>query len=109
MDLLYLFGFSETTGKHLKGLLPILKVQLKKNRKIGFVLIHDGVIGISKKGSTPESIKDLLGLEITLYALKPDIKARGIPLNQLHDKVKIIEYEELIDILESSQKIISWL
>jgi sulfur relay protein TusB/DsrH len=109
MDLLYLYGFSEMTGKYIERLLPILKVQLKKNRQIGFVLMHDGVIGVSKKSKTPESLKELLNLDITIYALKPDIKARGIPLNQLLDKIKTIEYDELVDVLETSQKIISWL
>lgn len=109
MDILYLFGFSEMMERQLEQLLPILKAQLKKNHQIGFVLMHDGVIGFSKKGKTPESIKDLLDLDIALYALKPDIKARGIPLNQLHDKIKAIEYDELVDVLESTQKIISWL
>lgn len=109
MDILYLFGFSEMMEKQLERLLPILKAQLKKDYRIGFVLMHDGVIGFSEKSKTPESIKDLLGLDIALYVLKPDIKARGIPLNQLHDKIKAIEYDELVDVLESARKIISWL
>jgi len=44
---LYLFGYSEMTGTHLKRLLPILRAQINKGSQIGFVLIHDGVIGIS--------------------------------------------------------------
>lgn len=109
MDLIYLFGFSEMTGNHLERLLPILKTQINKNHRIGFVLIHDGVIGISKKGKIPKSIAELLDLNITVYALKPDINARGIALNQLHDKLNIIDYDELVDVLESTQKVISWI
>ena len=44
---LYLFGYSEMTGTHLKRLLPILRAQINKGSQIGFVLVHDGVIGIS--------------------------------------------------------------
>lgn len=109
MDLIYLFGFSEMTGNHLERLLPILIGQINKNRKIGFVLIHDGVIGISKKGKTPKSMLELLDLDITIYALKPDMKARGIAFNQLHDKINAIDYDELVDVLESTQKVISWI
>jgi sulfur relay protein TusB/DsrH len=109
MDLTYLFGFSEMTGNHLKRLLPIIMAQISKNRKIGFVLIHDGVIGISKIGKTPKSMLELLDLDIAIYALKPDMKARGIPIDQLHDKVNAIDYDELVDVLESTQKVISWI
>jgi sulfur relay protein TusB/DsrH len=109
MDLIYLFGFSEMTGNHLERLLPILRAQIKKNHQIGFVLIHDGVIGLSRKGKTPTSMIELLGLNITIYALKPDMNARGIPLNQLHDKIYAIDYDELVDVLESTKKVISWI
>ena len=109
MDLIYLFGFSEMTGNHLERLLPILKAQINKNRKIGLVMIHDGVIGISKKGLTPKSMIKLFDLDIKLYALKPDMNARGIPLNQLHDKVNAIDYDEFVDVLESTKKVISWM
>jgi len=109
MEILYLFGFSEIMGNHLGRLLPILKAQINKNHRINFVLIHDGVIGISKKGKIPKSMSELLNLDITVYALKPDIKARGIPFNQLHDKVNAIDYDELVDVLESTQKVISWI
>ncbi|TFG16584.1 MAG: sulfurtransferase complex subunit TusB [Promethearchaeota archaeon] len=109
MDLIYLFGFSEMTGKHLERLLPILKAQIKKNHGISFVLIHDGVIGLSKKGKIPKAMSELLDLDITIYALKPDMNARGIPINQLHDKVNTIDYNELVDVLESTQKVISWI
>jgi sulfur relay protein TusB/DsrH len=109
MEVTYLFGFSEITGNYLDRLLPILKAQIKKNYEIGFVLIHDGVIGFSKKGNLPKSIDDLLNLNISIYALKPDLNARGIAPDQFHDAIKIIDYEELVDLFEESKKIISWL
>jgi sulfur relay protein TusB/DsrH len=109
MDLIYLFGFSEMTGNHLERLLPILIAQINKNREIGFVLIHDGVIGIVKNGKTPKSMLELFDLDIKIYALKPDMKARGIPFNHLHDKINAIDYDELVDVLESTQKVISWI
>ncbi|MBA7631915.1 hypothetical protein ES703_39452 [subsurface metagenome] len=56
LDMVYLFGFSGVTGNHLRRLLPILKSQIKKNTKLGLVLIHDGVIGITTKGKIPKQI-----------------------------------------------------
>ena len=108
-NILYLFGYSEMTGTHLERLLPILKAQVNKGSQIGMVLIHDGVIGISKKGRIPEKMEDLINMNITIYAMIPDLQARGIALENIHDKVKPIGYDELIDILDVTPKIISWM
>jgi len=106
---LYLFGYSEMTGTHLERLLPILKVQINKGSQIGLVLIHDGVIGINKKGKIPKKMEELLDLNVTVHAMIPDLQARGIALEDIHDKVKPIEYDDLIDILDVTPKIISWM
>jgi len=107
--ILYLFGYSEMTGTHLERLMPILKGQSNKGSQIEFVLIHDGVIGINKKGKIPKKMEELLNMNITIYAMIPDLQARGIALDNIHDKVKPIEYDDLIDILDVSPKIISWM
>ncbi|MHA1194405.1 MAG: DsrH/TusB family sulfur relay protein [Promethearchaeota archaeon] len=106
---LYLFGYSEMTGTHLERLMPILKGQVNKGSPIGFVLIHDGVIGINKKGKIPKKMEELLNMNITIYAMIPDLQARGIALENIHDNVKPIEYDDLIDILDVTPKIISWM
>jgi len=108
-SILYLFGYSEMTGTHLERILPILKAQVNKGSQIGMVLIHDGVIGINKKGRIPEKMADLINMNITIYAMIPDLQARGIALEYIHDKVKPIGYDELIDILDVTPKIISWM
>ena len=106
---LYLFGYSEMTGTHLERLLPILKAQINKNSEIGLVLIHDGVIGINKKGRIPEKMEELLNMNSNIYAMIPDLQARGIALENIHDKVKPIGYDDLIDLLDVTPKIISWM
>ncbi len=109
LDMVYLYGFSSTTGKHLERLFPILKAQKAKNSRIGIVLIHDGVIGITTKGRIPKELEDLFDLEIQLFIMIPDLKARGIALNYISEKVRPIEYDDLIDILDTTPKIISWM
>jgi sulfur relay protein TusB/DsrH len=108
-NVLYLFGYSEMTGTHLERLLPILKAQVNKGSQIGFVLIHDGVIGINKKGRIPKMMEELLNMKITVYAMIPDLQARGIAQEQIHDKIKPIEYDDLVDVLDVTPKIISWM
>ncbi|MFX0021248.1 MAG: DsrH/TusB family sulfur metabolism protein [Candidatus Hermodarchaeota archaeon] len=109
LDIIYLFGFSGLNGNHLQRLLPIIENQLNKNTKLGLVLIHDGVIGISTKGKIPNQMEKLLGLDIRVFAMNPDMKARGIAPEYVHDKIESIEYEDLIDVIDTTPKIISWM
>jgi sulfur relay protein TusB/DsrH len=109
LDIIYLFGFSGLTGNQLQILLPILKSQIKKNTKPGLVLIQDGVIGISTKGKIPKKMEELLDLDIAVFAMKSDIIARGITPEFIHSKIKSIEYDDLIDIIDATTKVISWM
>ncbi|MFX1570581.1 MAG: sulfurtransferase complex subunit TusB [Promethearchaeota archaeon] len=108
-SIVYLYGFSPTLEVKLETMLEILKEQIKLNVDISIVLIHDGVIGTSNKGVTPESLKKILLLPFKIYAIIPDIKARGMDPSNLIDQVKGIEYENLVDILVNTQKIVSWM
>ncbi|MFW9951708.1 MAG: DsrH/TusB family sulfur metabolism protein, partial [Candidatus Thorarchaeota archaeon] len=92
MDILYLFGFSARVGTHLQRILPLLKKQKGNGSSIGFVLIHDAVIGTTTNGVIPQKLQELLDLDISIFAMVPDMKARGLPLERLHSKVKPVEY-----------------
>ena len=109
LDMVYLFGFSGLTGSHLERLLPILRSQLNKNTKLGLVLIHDGVIGITTKGKIPKGMEELLSLNIEVFAMKSDTKARGIAPEYIHGKIKSIDYDDLIDVIDTTPKVISWM
>jgi sulfur relay protein TusB/DsrH len=109
LDIVYLFGFSGLTGSHLRRLLPILKSQIQKKDKLGLVLIHDGVIGISTRGRIPKKVEELLSLDVAVFAMKPDLKARGISPESIHNKIKLIEYDDLIDVIDATPKLISWM
>jgi sulfur relay protein TusB/DsrH len=109
MDILYLFGISERTGNHLERLLPLLKTQLQKGSKVKLVLIHDGVIGFTTNNNSPKAIEELLGLDLSIFAMAPDMKARGLSIERLNTKVNPVEYSELVNLIENSQKVISWM
>ena len=98
LDILYLFGFSEVVGNQMKKLLPLITTQVRKSGKVGVALIHDGVIGYNKKGKIPLANQELLSLGVSVFSLEG-----------LHEKVKPTEYSELVDVLENSKKIISWI
>ena len=108
-DIVYLYGFSGRKNIKLKKVINILEEQLKTGVNIKIVLIHDGVIGISKKGEIPQNLEKLINLPLTVYAMLPDLKARGINSETIHEKVILIEYEALVDILADTPKIVSWM
>jgi sulfur relay protein TusB/DsrH len=109
LDIVYLFGFSPRYGKELDRLTPILRGHVNHQKTIGVVLIHDGVIGASKMGNVPESIAHLKSHGIKLYAMIPDLKARGISTDAVHEWIISIEYPDLVDLLDHSETLVSWM
>ncbi len=108
-QLVYLYGFSLRKDATVGTFITILKEQINLGAKVRIVLMHDGVIGISKIGKIPSSLMELQNLPIDLYALIPDIKARGIDPQAIRNKIHLIEYDDLVDILVETPKIVSWL
>ncbi|MBA7511498.1 hypothetical protein ES705_03494 [subsurface metagenome] len=106
--LVYLFGFSTRKSKSIDNLFNIVKEQTK-DAKITVVLIHDGVIGTSKKGVMPTSLNLLLNLPMTVFAMTPDLLARGIDPDSVDTRIICIEYDILVDILAKTPKIASWM
>ena len=108
-SIIYLYGFNTRRKFQIDNLLKIIKEQINIGVKIKLILIHDGVIGLSKREKKDTSILELLNLPVLIYAIKADLLARGIDINNLYEKVKIIDYEDLVDLLAETPKIISWI
>jgi len=108
-NIIYLFGYSINNYKPFIKLINIINKQKKLGAEITFVFMHDSVIGLTKKSEVNTQLSTLLDLPISFYILLPDLKARGINPNYVVDKIRKIEYEELVDLLVSNSRIISWL
>jgi len=108
-ELVYLYGFSTRKQVYLDNLLGILKNQTDNGSSIAIVLIHDGVIGTSQSGTIPNSLDKLLNLSVSVFAMTPDLLARGIEPNTTDPRIKCIEYYELVDILAQTPKVASWM
>lgn len=104
-----MYGFSTTLESKILNLLRLLEYQLEQKKKIHVVFIHDGVIGTSIKSKTSNSLLKLLKLPIFLYSMKPDLLARGIDAQKLQDGIRGIDYDDLVDLLVTSPKIVSWM
>jgi len=94
---------------NLVNLIKIIENQIEQNSKISVVFIHDGVIGTSGVNKVSPTMKKLLNLPIATYSLLPDLNARGIDTAKLQNKTTGIEYSELVDLLVSIPKIVSWM
>lgn len=108
-SIVYLYGFSTALESKLINLIKIIEQQIEQNHQISIVFIHDGIIGTSKQNKITPSMKKLINLPISTHSLLPDLKARGIDAKNLQNKVKGIEYEDLVDILVNNPKIVSWM
>lgn len=125
-DIVYLFGYSLFGSNQFEQLIPLVKNQLTKDIKVSIVLLHDAVVGTSSKGTTPAALKGLLdfafqlknvgavtGIEpaIRLYVhvVKEDLEARGFTAETLIPRLELIDYGKLVDLLDESKKIVSWM
>lgn len=107
--MLYLFGYSINNYKQFNKLVKIIRYQSESGVNISFVFMHDAVIGLSKNSKINNDLNKLLGLNISFFALLPDLKARGIKPKFINDNIKSINYEGLVDLLVANSRIISWL
>ncbi|MFX0009874.1 MAG: sulfurtransferase complex subunit TusB [Candidatus Hermodarchaeota archaeon] len=106
--ILYLFGFSPNKGMQLENLIKVIAEQVD-TFEVSLVLLHDGVIGLSNKGILPKTFNNLFALPIKIYALIPDVKARGINIEDINNRVSCIDYDELVDLLSEIPRIASWM
>ena len=72
------------------------------------LFIEDAVISVMKAtkftGLIESSLKDF-----KMYALKPDLEARGLSLDNVIEGVKIVGYEEFVDLTTEHDSVQSWL
>jgi len=108
-DIVYLYGFSTRKQVYLDNLLGIVSEQVENNVGVAIVLIHDGVIGTSQSGTIPSLLEKLLNLRVSVFAMLPDLLARGIEPNTVDPRIECIEYDELVDFLAQIPKVASWM
>ena len=75
---------------------------------VEIVLMEDAVVGTAKtENETPYT--PLIQANVPLYGLTEDIKARGMDPEYLSGGITPIDYGKLIDLIETSERVISWL
>jgi tRNA 2-thiouridine synthesizing protein B len=72
------------------------------------LLIEDGVYGAVKGTAAETKIRDALAKH-KVYALGPDLRARGMAEDRVIEGVGLVDYAGFVDLVESNDKVQAWL
>lgn len=78
-----------------------------KADKLGIILVQNGVnyAAVKEGGKTP----DLLNKDAEFYALSEDLQTRGFSESAVDSKVKVIDYNALVDVIFNDYEKLAWL
>ena len=71
------------------------------------LLIEDGVYGALKGSTTTKMVEQALKIH-PIYALYPDIEARGMQ-DRVIDGIKLVDYSGFVDLVVESPNVQAWL
>ena len=108
-EIVYLFGFSPRICNRLDKLTKVISNQVSADHSVGLALLHDAVVGAGPEGTVPDSIRSLLRMGVKVYALGPDLDARGISSRPLQEGIQRIDYDELMEIVTATKTLCSWM
>ena len=71
------------------------------------LLLEDGVYGAMAGTSVAGLVASALA-DKKVYALGPDLKARGLDESRMIDGVEVVDYAGFVDLAESNDKVQAW-
>ncbi len=71
------------------------------------LLYEDAVYAAVKGTAVEEQIKAAMG-DKKVYALGPDLAARGIAEDRVIDGVELVDYTGFVDLVEANDKVQAW-
>lgn len=72
------------------------------------LLLEDGVYAAVKGSAVQQMMQQALS-DYAVYALGPDLKARGIEEDRLIDGIEVVGYDGFVDLAANSDRVQSWL
>lgn len=72
------------------------------------LMIEDGVVG-ARKGTAFAKALSAKSSECVIYALAPDLSARGIKPDDVAEGVKLVDYEGFVDLASAKTRVCAWL
>jgi len=85
---------------------PAILERLKAD-KFGIVLVQNGVYHAALKNNGAAS--SVLSRDAEFYALSEDLQSRGLSEGNIDPKVKVINYEGLVDLIFNDYEKFMWL
>ena len=71
------------------------------------LLLEDAVYGALKGTAVEGLVSSALG-DKKVYALGPDLKARGLDEGRVIDGVELVDYAGFVDLVEANDKVQAW-
>ncbi len=72
------------------------------------LLIEDGIYAATRNSATASKIGEALGRH-AIYALEPDLDARGIVAERLIDGIELVDYAGFVELTTRYARVQSWL
>lgn len=72
------------------------------------LLIEDGVLAARKNGAFAQTLQEAKRA-CAIYALAPDLSARGIAADDLIDGVEAVDYSGFVDLAADATRVCAWL
>ncbi len=77
------------------------------SKKSAILLIEDGVYAVTKGNALESKIKKAM-VDMKVYALTPDLEARGMQ-NSVMDGVNLVDYGGFVELVVEHSSVQSWL
>ena len=104
MEKLALYGYSGFDNQNME----LFKKTLLPSDRLHVVLMQDAVVGSLKAGFS-SYYGDLLSQGAKIYCVREDLHARGFLDSELKEEIEAVEYSQVIDYIEETERLISWL
>ena len=72
------------------------------------LLFEDGVIGAMQNTKFSGKVSQAMS-DLSFYVLGPDIKARGLSEKKVIDGIKVVDYNDFVDLTAEHNAVQSWL
>ncbi|MHA1835495.1 MAG: DsrH/TusB family sulfur metabolism protein [Candidatus Odinarchaeia archaeon] len=98
-SILYIVNKAQYSTCRYQNLKKLLATAINKSDKVGLALIEDAVSLVT--GELKEEILELAEKGLKIYALQEDIEARGLATLVPPEKIRIVNYRQLINLIIS--------
>lgn len=73
------------------------------------LLIEDGVLGAMRDTQIAARLAEAMQASISVYALGPDIRARGLDERNVIDGIRVVDYAGFVDLTAEHDRVQAWL